>query len=81
MKAKFACADFTFPLLSHPHALDLISNLAKEQTRYGGGLNYYVYGQNFKMTAYYERIVPKVMPTTAQIKDLNRFVVQWQGSF
>jgi len=27
MKAKFACADFTFPLLSHPHALDLISNL------------------------------------------------------
>jgi sugar phosphate isomerase/epimerase len=27
MKAKFACADFTFPLLSHPHALDLIANL------------------------------------------------------
>ncbi len=27
MKAKFACADFTFPLLSHEHALDLIANL------------------------------------------------------
>ncbi|MEI7552360.1 MAG: sugar phosphate isomerase/epimerase family protein [Verrucomicrobiota bacterium] len=27
MKAKFACADFTFPLLSHAHALDLIANL------------------------------------------------------
>jgi sugar phosphate isomerase/epimerase len=27
MKAKFACADFTFPLLQHPHALDLISHL------------------------------------------------------
>jgi len=60
---------------------DLITNLAKEQTRYGGGFNYYVFGQNFKMTAYYERIVPKVQPTTAAIKDLNRFVFQWQGSF
>ena len=27
MKTKFACADFTFPLLSHAHALDLIANL------------------------------------------------------
>ena len=27
MKAKFACADFTFPLLQHEHALDLIANL------------------------------------------------------
>lgn len=27
MKTKFACADFTFPLLSHPHALDLIAIL------------------------------------------------------
>ncbi|MEO6873347.1 MAG: sugar phosphate isomerase/epimerase family protein [Opitutaceae bacterium] len=27
MKAKFACADFTFPLLQHPHVLDLISHL------------------------------------------------------
>ncbi|MDB6128782.1 MAG: hypothetical protein JWM35_2678 [Verrucomicrobia bacterium] len=30
MKAKFACADFTFPLLSHAHALDLISILGFE---------------------------------------------------
>ncbi len=27
MRTKFACADFTFPLLSHPHALDLIAIL------------------------------------------------------
>jgi sugar phosphate isomerase/epimerase len=27
MKAKFACADFTFPLLSHAHVLDLIAML------------------------------------------------------
>jgi sugar phosphate isomerase/epimerase len=27
MKTKFACADFTFPLLRHAHALDLIANL------------------------------------------------------
>src|SRR4051794_26852684 len=27
MKLKLACADFTFPLLSHDHALDLIAIL------------------------------------------------------
>ena len=30
MRAKFACADFTFPLLSHAHALDLIAILGFE---------------------------------------------------
>ncbi len=56
-------------------------NIAKEQTRIGGGFNYYVLWQNFKITAYYEKIEPKVQPTTAAIKDLNRFVMQFQGSF
>jgi hypothetical protein len=56
-------------------------NRAKEQTRYGGGFNYYVFGQNFKIVPYYERVVPKVQPGTATIKDFNRFVVEWQGSF
>jgi hypothetical protein len=56
-------------------------NKAKEQQRFGGGLNYYVFGQNFKMVGYYERVVPKVQPGTAAIKDFNRFVMEWQGSF
>ena len=58
-----------------------VVNLAKEQTRVGGGLNYYVFGQNFKIVGYYERIMPKVQPATAAIKDYNRFVMEWQGSF
>ena len=56
-------------------------NNAKEQSRVGGGFNYYVFGQNFKIVGYYERIMPKVQPSTAQIKDYNRFVMEWQGSF
>ncbi len=58
-----------------------VVNLAKEQQRIGGGFNYYVYGQNFKIVPYYERVIPKVEPTTAQIKDFNRFVLELQGSF
>jgi len=55
------------------------ANLAKEQQRVGGGFNYYVMGQNFKITPYYERIIPKVQPATARQKDANRFVVQFQA--
>ena len=55
-------------------------NKVKEQSRVGGGLNYYAMGQNFKITPYYERVMPKVEPTTAKIKDFNRFVVQIQTS-
>jgi Phosphate-selective porin O and P len=55
-------------------------NKAKEQSRVGGGFNYYVMGQNFKITPYYERVMPKVEPLTAKIKDFNRFVVQIQTS-
>jgi hypothetical protein len=55
--------------------------VAKEQTRIGGGFNYYVLWQNLKITAYYENIQPKVKPVTASIKNLNRFVMQFQGSF
>jgi hypothetical protein len=40
-----------------------------------------VFGQNFKIVGYYERIMPKVQPATALIKDFNRFVMEWQGSF
>ncbi|HTR03518.1 MAG TPA: hypothetical protein VMN82_10020 [Thermoanaerobaculia bacterium] len=62
------------------YAEDLV-NVAKGQERIGGGFNYYVYGQNFKVVPYYERIMPKSQPATAQIKDYNRFVLELQGSF
>lgn len=55
------------------------ANQAKETERVGGGLNYYVLWENFKITAAYERIIPKLQPTTAAIKDTNRFVLQFQG--
>jgi hypothetical protein len=59
---------------------DLI-NAARAQQRAGFGFNYYVYGQNFKIVPYFERIFPKNQPLTAQIKDFNRFVLELQGSF
>jgi hypothetical protein len=55
------------------------ASASKEQERFGGGFNYYVMGQNFKVTPYYERIIPKVQPGTARQKDANRFVVQFQA--
>ena len=57
------------------------ATIGKEQSRIGGGANYYVLGFNFKITGYYRRIINKVQPTTAAIKDLNRFVLQLQGFF
>jgi hypothetical protein len=55
------------------------ANASKAQERFGGGFNYYVMGQNFKITPYYERILPKVQPPTAKQKDANRFVIQFQA--
>jgi uncharacterized membrane-anchored protein YhcB (DUF1043 family) len=63
------------------HYADDVLNLARGQQRIGGGFNYYVFGQNFKIVPYYEKIIPKSQPVTAQIKDLNRFVLEFQGSF
>jgi hypothetical protein len=54
------------------------ANKAGDQTRWGGGFNYYVMGQNLKITPYYERNIPKVQPATARQKDSNRFAVQLQ---
>ena len=57
------------------------SDKTKNQQRYMAGLNYYVYGQNLKITAAWERIVPKVQATTAAIKNTNHFVVQIQALY
>jgi hypothetical protein len=66
-----------YETLSFSNAVDQ----PKNQKRFGGGLNYYIYGNNLKITAAYERIMPKTMPTTAQIKDFNHFLVQFQGIY
>lgn len=49
-----------------------------DQQRYTAGFNWYVSGQSFKVTPFYERIVPKVKPSSALIKNTNHFGVQLQ---
>jgi hypothetical protein len=56
-------------------------NKPKNQKRYGGGLNWYIYGQNLKISVLYERIVPKTQPATAVTKDTNHFSVQLQALY
>jgi hypothetical protein len=51
------------------------------QQRYGGGINWYVSGQNLKVSLYYQRIVPKVQPVTAKTKDTNELTVQIQALY
>jgi len=44
-----------------------------------GGFNYYIAGQNLKITAAWEKIVPGTKtPATALTKNTNHFVVQFQ---
>jgi hypothetical protein len=51
----------------------------KNIRRYMGGFNYYIAGQNLKITAAWEKIVPGTKtPTTALTKNTNHFVVQFQ---
>jgi hypothetical protein len=50
----------------------------QDQQRYAGGLNWYFSGQNLKVTAFYERIVPKVKPATAAIRNTSHAGIQLQ---
>jgi hypothetical protein len=54
---------------------------SREQQRYGGGFNWYIFGQNLKLSAAYERIVPKAKPAAALVKDTNHVVVQLQAYY
>jgi hypothetical protein len=62
-------------------AFDADSFKAGDQIRYGGGVNWYIAGQNLKITCFYERIVPRVKPTAAAIKDTNHFGLQLQALY
>jgi hypothetical protein len=53
----------------------------RDQERYGGGLNWYISGQNLKLSVLWERIVPKTKPVTAKIKDTNHIAVQLQAVY
>ncbi|HEY6929429.1 MAG TPA: hypothetical protein VJA66_07125 [Thermoanaerobaculia bacterium] len=53
----------------------------KNQQRFMAGLNWYIYGQNVKLTGAWERIVPKTQATTAAIKNTNHFVIQLQAVY
>jgi hypothetical protein len=50
---------------------------AKDVERIGGGLSYYVSGQNFKITAQYLRIDPK----SSALKATNQFTLQLQAFY
>jgi hypothetical protein len=49
-----------------------------DQRRYSGGANWYVAGQNLKVTPFYERVAPSAAPAGLPIKDTNHFGVQLQ---
>jgi len=49
-------------------------NPTRDVTRYGAGLNYYVYGQNLKFTGQYLHVKPK----NGAINSTNQFTVQMQ---
>jgi hypothetical protein len=44
-----------------------VSAATTDQTRYGVGANYYVYGQNLKITGQFLRVKPKVGATTNEV--------------
>lgn len=50
------------------------SNPSKDVTRFGAGVNYYVSGQNLKLTGQYLRVKPK----NGAIRATNQFTVQMQ---
>lgn len=60
---------------------DAESRKSGNQQRYGGGLNWYVSGQNMKLSIYYQRISPEVKPATAKTKDTNEVTVQLQALY
>jgi len=84
----FGCAGYYFdtvklqPFLRYER-LDFHDDAlaSREQQRYGGGFNWYIYGQNLKISVAYERIVPKIQPSAALIKDTNHLVVQLQAYY
>ena len=52
---------------------------SKNVRRYMGGFNYYIAGQNMKITGAWEKIVPNTKtPATGLTKNTNHFVVQFQ---
>jgi hypothetical protein len=55
----------------------LDADKAKDVSRFGGGLSYFVSGQNFKITAQYLRVEPK----DDAVKSTNQFTVQLQAFY
>ena len=51
------------------------------QKKIGGGLNFYIYGNNFKISAIWEKIIPATQPATAAIKNTNHFAIQFQALY
>jgi hypothetical protein len=56
-------------------------NSARNQRRWGGGLNWYISANNLKLSALYESVVPAVQPATARKKNFNHFAIQIQAFY
>jgi len=64
--------------------LDLVSQAlepANNQRNFGGGFNYYIFGQNFKISALYQKNLRNRLASTAAIKNTNRFILQMQAVY
>jgi hypothetical protein len=57
------------------------ANSHNNQRRYGLGINWYVSGNNLKLSALYERVVPAVQPATAIKKNFGHFALQLQAFY
>jgi len=51
---------------------------AREQKRFLAGLNWYIAGNNLKLSGLYERIDPKAAAAGAKIKNTDHYLVQFQ---
>jgi len=50
----------------------------RDERRYAVGWNWYASAQNFKITGFYERIIPHTAVNPTALKETNQFVVQLQ---
>lgn len=51
---------------------------ARDQRRFGAGINWFIAGNNLKISGLYERIEPAIPVARARVKDMNHFAVQIQ---
>ena len=51
-----------------------VNDVSKDYRRYGAGVNYYVHGQNLKVTGQ----IPHLIPENSPVRPSNQFTLQLQ---